>query len=72
MIDAKQYIKNKERLKKAEASLDEGDKWNNPKYSHWKEEFSRILEENLEFESVHKIDTDWTEQEKKVDEKAVK
>ncbi len=55
MIDEKQYIKNKKRLEKAEKLLNEGNKWDNPRYIDWKREYSKILEENLEYESFHKI-----------------
>ena len=55
VITTDQYVLNKERLKKAEKEMDKGNKWDNPKYAKWKEEYSRILEENLEYESFHEI-----------------
>lgn len=74
MIDAVQYLANKKRLQKAEALLDEGDKWNStdPKHIKWREEYSRIMEDNLEFESFHKMDWAATKiEKKKVDEEKV-
>lgn len=58
MITYEQYRLNKQRLGKAEIILDEMEnngEWQSEKYKKYVETYSKILEDNLEFEYYNKI-----------------